>query len=65
MRKTEVLLIEPFYLGLSILDLRKTVMYELWYDSVKLKYGENAKICFMDTGYGYMDNIWIQNLLYG
>ena len=65
MRKTEILLIEPFYLGLSILDLRKTVMYELWYDSVKLKYGEIAKICFMDTGYGYMDNIWIQNLQYG
>ena len=65
MRKTEILLIETFYLGLSILDLRKTVMYELWYDSVKLKYGENANICFMDTGYGYVDNIWIQNLLYG
>ena len=30
------------YLGLSILELSKTVMYELWYDYVKPKYGENA-----------------------
>ena len=32
------------YLGLPILDLSKTVMYEFWYDYVKLKYDENAKI---------------------
>ena len=31
------------YLGLSILDLSKTVMYEFWYDYVKLKHDENAK----------------------
>ena len=30
----------PFYLGLSILDLSKIVMYEFWYDYVKPKYGE-------------------------
>ena len=24
-------------------------MYELWYDYIKLKYGENAKLCYMDT----------------
>ena len=34
---------EPIYLSLSILDLSKPVMYEFWYDSVKSKYGENAK----------------------
>ena len=25
-------------------------MYEFWYDYVKPKYGENAKLCYMDTG---------------
>ena len=40
---------KPFYLGLSILDLIKTVMYEFWYDFVKPKYGEKAKVCYMDT----------------
>ena len=37
------------YLGLSILDLSKTVMYELWYDYLKPKYGENVKLFYMDT----------------
>ena len=35
------------YLGLSILDLSKTIIYEFWYDYVKLKYDE--KIWYMDT----------------
>ena len=42
MRKTQILMNKPVYLGLSILDLSKTVMYEFWYDSVKPKYGKNA-----------------------
>ena len=40
---------KPVYLGLSILDLSKTVMSQFWYDYVKLKYNENAKLCYMDT----------------
>ena len=39
----------PVYLGLSMLEINKT-MYELWYDYVKPKYQENAKLCYMDTG---------------
>ena len=39
---------KPVYLGLSILEVSKIVMNELWYDYVKRKYGENAKLC-MDT----------------
>ena len=49
MRKTQILMNKPVYLGLSILDLNKIVMYEFWYDYVKPKYGENAKLCCMDT----------------
>ena len=40
---------KPVYLDLSILDLSNTVMYELWYNYLKPKYGENAKLCYMDT----------------
>ena len=41
---------KPIYLGLSVLDLRKDVMYEFQYDYVKVKYGEKAKLCYMDPG---------------
>ena len=35
MKKTKILMNKPVYLGLSILDLSKTVTYEFWYDYVK------------------------------
>ena len=34
MRKTQIIINKPVYLGLSILDLSKTVMYEFWYDCI-------------------------------
>ena len=40
----------PVYLGHSILELSKILMYEFWYDYVRPKYGEKAKLCYMDTG---------------
>ena len=40
---------KPVYLGLSILELSKILMYEFWYDYVKPKYGKKAKLCHMDT----------------
>ena len=40
---------KPVYLGLSILEISKTLMYEFWYDYMKPKYGDNAKLCCMDT----------------
>ena len=49
MAKTQMLMNQPVYLGLSILDLCRTVMYEFWYDYIKPKYGENAKLWYMDT----------------
>ena len=37
------------YLELSVLELSKILMYESWYDYVKPKYGEKAKLNYMDT----------------
>ena len=37
------------YLGLPKIDLSKNVMYEFWQDYVKLRYDENANLCYMDT----------------
>ena len=39
----------PVYLRLSTLELSKILVYEFWYDYVKLKYGEKAKLFYMDT----------------
>ena len=36
-------------LGLSILKISKTLMYEFWYDYMKPKNGDNVKLCYMDT----------------
>ena len=39
----------PVYLGLSILQISKTLMFEFWYDYMKPKYADNAKLCYVDT----------------
>ena len=49
MRKTQTIISKPVYLGLSILELSKIVMYQFWCDYVKPKYDEKAKLCYMDT----------------
>ena len=49
MKKTRVRMTKPIYLDLSILDISKTLMYEFWYDYIKPKYGDRAKLCYMDT----------------
>ena len=38
---------KPVYLGLSILELNKILMYKFWYDYAKPKYDEKAKFCFI------------------
>ena len=49
MKKTKVKMNKPIYLGLSILEISKTLMYEFWYDYIKPKYGNKVKLCYMDT----------------
>ena len=43
MKKTKVKMNKPVYLGLSILEISKTLMYTFWYDYMKPKYGDNVK----------------------
>ena len=49
MNKTKVKKNKPIYLGLSILEISKILMYEFWYDVMKPKYNDNIKLCYMDT----------------
>ena len=49
MKKTKIKMNKSIYLGLLILEISKILMYELWYDYVKPKYGNDVKLCYMDT----------------
>ena len=44
-----VIMNKPIYFGQAILNMSKTIMYELHYDYMKLKYGVNLWLCYMDT----------------
>ena len=48
-KKTKVKMNKPIYLGLSVLEISKTLMYEFWYDYMKPKYDNDVKLCYMDT----------------
>ena len=41
-KKTKVKMNKPTYLGMAILDISKTLMYEFWYDYVKPKYQQSC-----------------------
>ena len=49
MKKIKVKMNKPIYLGMSILDISKKLIYEYWYDYIKRKYQNNAELRYMDT----------------
>ena len=49
MKKTRVKMTKPLYLGMSVLDISKVLMYEFWYDYISPKYGGKAKLCYTDA----------------
>ena len=42
-------MIKRLYLGMPKLDISKTLMYKFWYDYIKPKYGDRARLCYTDT----------------
>ena len=40
---------KAIYLSVSILDISETLTYEFWYDYIKPKYRDRAKLCYTDT----------------
>ena len=49
MKKTQITKNKPIYLGLALLDRSKIARYDFWYNYIKPKYIEKAKLCYMDT----------------
>ena len=49
MKKVEVKMNKPVYLGQAILDISKTLMYKFWYNYIKPKYDDKARLCYMNT----------------
>ena len=60
MKKTKTKMNKLVYLGMSILDISKMLMYEFWYDYVKPKYKDKAKLCYMDTD-SFVINIFTED----
>ena len=59
-RKPKIIMNKPAYLWQAILDISKTLMYEFWYDYIKPKYNENAKLSYMDTD-SFIIDIFIED----
>ena len=53
MKKKKIKMNKSIYLGMSILDISKTLMYEFWYDYIKPKY--------QDKAVGINHSVFIQN----
>ena len=49
MKKVNVEMNKPVYLGLSNIEIRKITMYEYLLDYVNPNYGKKAKLCYEDT----------------
>ena len=49
MNKTKLYFNKPVYLGMSILDLSTSLMYDYHYNYIKTKYGDKEKLLFTDT----------------
>ena len=49
MNKNKVKMNKSIYLGFSILEISKTLIYEFWYEYIEPKHGDNVRLCYKDT----------------
>ena len=49
MKQPRILMHKPVYIGQTVLDISKILMYEFWYDCIKAKHGDKARLQCMDT----------------
>ena len=49
MKKAKICLKQPMYVGFTVLELSKTLMYDFHYGHIIPKYGGDAKLLFTDT----------------
>lgn len=49
MQKSKLVLNKPIYVGMSILDLSKHLMYDIYYNQLKEQYGEKCDVLYTDT----------------
>ena len=47
--KTQLTVNKPIYVGFSVLDLSKYLMYDWYYNKLIKKYGENCTLLYTDT----------------
>lgn len=48
-RRTKTMLNKPIYIGFTVLDLSKLIMYDFHYKHIRPKYGNNAELLMTDT----------------
>ena len=47
--KEKVLLNKPIYVGMSVLDISKHLMYDFYYNALKARYGDKIRLLYTDT----------------
>ena len=63
MKKTKVKMSKPIYLGLSILEISKILMYEFWYDYMKPKYNDDVKFSSYHVTYAFQSETTLYSCL--